>query len=329
MSSDRQERIIPSEIPTGINAKDQSPFPAEITSSPRAGAATVQDPTTHGGTTAAPSQTTPRHGRLSRPLGIKKARNTAKQRRSKENLPSGIEQTQVDKHTRRGRVAQKKRASKVVTQIDFRAWIERNQTVANPQPELPRAKRPRPVDEESGETGHSSATSGTGLTSPEQRKRLRPNGPRKGEEHAPSNDVNEVKPLPLPPMPVTGGASSGSHSDDIQPGRNVTITFRAYDRGEWRKLDVVSVNASDPREAQKLANHYARAEGQNARFYNHALRKVSVNQCVRAAIDDGTFTILMSLGRELTVTRQLVASVARLFEGVVANTAAATDDKVS
>ncbi|OJJ81550.1 uncharacterized protein ASPGLDRAFT_624841 [Aspergillus glaucus CBS 516.65] len=102
MSSDQQGCIIPSEVLTGINAEDQSPFPAEITSSPQAGAATFQDPTTHRGTPAAPSQTTVRHGRLSRPLGTKKARNTAKQRRSKENLPSGIEQTQVNKHTRRG-----------------------------------------------------------------------------------------------------------------------------------------------------------------------------------------------------------------------------------
>lgn len=83
-------------------------------------------------------------------------------------------------------------------------------------------------------------------------------------------------------MPVISGASLGSHSDDIQPGRNVTITFRAYERGEWRKLDAVSVNASDPREAQKLADHYARAEGQNAQFYNHALeRSVSISAFVQ------------------------------------------------
>lgn len=121
-----------------------------------------------------------------------------------------------------------------------------------------------------------------------------------------------------------GWADSGSPSG-MQPGRSVTITFRAYKRGEWKKVNSISVEASDPHEAQKLADNYARAENQNARFYDCELKKVSVNQCVPAAIDDNTFTILMSLGSELVVTRQLVASVMKLFEDM-ANTAVTMDE---
>ncbi|KAF5857600.1 hypothetical protein ETB97_005529 [Aspergillus alliaceus] len=96
--------------------------------------------------------------------------------------------------------------------------------------------------------------------------------------------------------------------------REVTIRFLAYEsRGDWRTVETVTVNVSAIGDAQRIANRYARQHDLNARFYNRSLRKVSVNHYVRAAIDDGSLMIFMSLGRDLKVTRLLVASVARML----------------
>jgi hypothetical protein len=80
--------------------------------------------------------------------------------------------------------------------------------------------------------------------------------------------------------------------------------------------DVVSVDSDHPVEAQAIAERYARDPEQEVHFYDRSLRKVAVDQCVRAAIDDGSFTVLMGLGRGLAVTRNLVTSVTELFENV-------------
>ncbi|KAL2810079.1 hypothetical protein BJX63DRAFT_329670 [Aspergillus granulosus] len=66
-------------------------------------------------------------------------------------------------------------------------------------------------------------------------------------------------------------------------------------------------------EARTIADGYTRDPNRNARFYNSQLHKVAVDECIRAAIDDGSSTVLMSFGRGLVVTRQLVASVAPLL----------------
>ncbi|KAE8155499.1 hypothetical protein BDV40DRAFT_294282 [Aspergillus tamarii] len=94
--------------------------------------------------------------------------------------------------------------------------------------------------------------------------------------------------------------------------RRVTITFQAYERNQWSTTDVVSVIPNHLAEAQILADGYARDPNRNARFYDGQLRKVAVDECIRAAIDDGSFTVRMSFGRDLVVTRQLVASIAPL-----------------
>lgn len=80
--------------------------------------------------------------------------------------------------------------------------------------------------------------------------------------------------------------------------------------------DAVTVESANPAEAQATAEHYARDPEQEAHFYDCSLRKVAVDQCVRAAIDDGSFTVLMGLGRGLAVTRNLVASVTQVLENV-------------
>ncbi|KAH1519476.1 hypothetical protein CDV57_01297 [Aspergillus fumigatus] len=110
--------------------------------------------------------------------------------------------------------------------------------------------------------------------------------------------------------------TSEGFGNDLPPGRRVTITFYAYDRGSWRRTDTVSVSSDNPHEAQNIADHYAQDQSNSARFYDSALRKVAVDECVRAAITDGSFTILMCFGRDLMVTRHLDASVARLLENI-------------
>lgn len=94
--------------------------------------------------------------------------------------------------------------------------------------------------------------------------------------------------------------------------RRVTITFQVYERSQWSTTDVVSVSPDHLAEAQILADGYARDPNRDARFYDGQLRKVAVDECIRAAIDDGSFTVRMSFGRDLVVTRQLVASIAPL-----------------
>lgn len=119
--------------------------------------------------------------------------------------------------------------------------------------------------------------------------------------------------------PISTGVSGSNNqgpASGSSPGRRATITFRAYQRGEWTTRDMVSVDSDHPVEAQAIAERYARDPEQEVHFYDRSLRKVAVDQCVRAAIDDGSFTILMSLGRGLAVTRNLVASVTELFENV-------------
>jgi hypothetical protein len=98
--------------------------------------------------------------------------------------------------------------------------------------------------------------------------------------------------------------------------RQVTITFQVYEQSKWRTTNVVSVSPDHVADAQILADGYARDPNRNARFYDGQLRRVAVNKCIRAAIDDGSFTVLMSFGRDLVVTRQLVASVAPLLRAV-------------
>ncbi|KAE8130756.1 hypothetical protein BDV38DRAFT_276525 [Aspergillus pseudotamarii] len=68
--------------------------------------------------------------------------------------------------------------------------------------------------------------------------------------------------------------------------RRVTITFQVYERSQWSTTDVVSVSLDHLAEAQTLADGYARDPNRNARFYDGQLRKVAVDECIRAAIED-------------------------------------------
>lgn len=78
------------------------------------------------------------------------------------------------------------------------------------------------------------------------------------------------------------------------------ITFKAYENGSWHVTDQVQVDAND---------------SQDARFYNKKLRLVSAAQCVRAAMDDGSNVVLMSLRQDLKITRAKVAEVSEMLSG--------------
>ena len=88
-----------------------------------------------------------------------------------------------------------------------------------------------------------------------------------------------------------------------RPHRNplhgaITITFNAYQHGGGHVTDQVAVKPNDPLEAQRIAYKYARKDNEHAQFYNKTLLLVSVAQCVRAVIDDGTNTVLMNCSYE-------------------------------
>ncbi|KAF7133642.1 hypothetical protein CNMCM5793_004950 [Aspergillus hiratsukae] len=118
------------------------------------------------------------------------------------------------------------------------------------------------------------------------------------------------------PAPLAPERTDGDLPSDVSPGRRVRITFYAYEGGSWTKTDTVSVSSNNPTEAQSIADRYAREQGKNARFYDRKLRKVAADESVRAAIADGSFTIFMSFGRNLHVTRHLSASFAQLLQNI-------------
>ncbi|KAF4765573.1 hypothetical protein HAV15_003280 [Penicillium sp. str.  len=121
----------------------------------------------------------------------------------------------------------------------------------------------------------------------------------------------------------------------LRPRRNpppnaITITFKVYDNGGWHVTDQVPVNPNDPSEADRIAHKYARKDNKDARFYNKNLRLVSAAQCVRAAMDDGSNTVLMSLQQDLVVTRAKVTAVAEMMKTDAQGKAATdADDRIT
>jgi hypothetical protein len=146
-------------------------------------------------------------------------------------------------------------------------------------------------------------------------KKLREN--KDDSQEAPASGQN-VSEFTVPPLP-----------EALRPRRNpppnaITITFKIYENGGWHVTDQVPVNPNDPSEAHRIAHKYARKDNKHARFYNKNLRLVSAAQCVRAAMDDGSNTVLMSLQQDLVVTRAKVAAVAEMMKAD-AQRRAATD----
>ena len=98
--------------------------------------------------------------------------------------------------------------------------------------------------------------------------------------------------------------------------------------GKWHVVDRILVDPADLSEAERVAHKYAREENKDARFYNQALRKVSVMQCVRAALNGGTNTVLITLGIDLAVTRNKVAKVTRMLKADAEKAASVSDGSV-
>ncbi|KAJ5117538.1 hypothetical protein N7448_011170 [Penicillium atrosanguineum] len=202
---------------------------------------------------------------------------------------------------RQGRMARTVRAAKVVTQFDIAG-----QRIADTT--------------EQGESTHEEAIESPTIRSDKTTANIEPLGSsahhRKDNEKKPrvhQGDLNEgiapddIGGFIIPPLPEE------LHPLRILPPNTVTITFRAYENGRWHTTDEVQVDPTDPSEAQRIAYKYTRKDGQHTQFYNKKLRLVSAAQCVRAAMDDGSNTILMSLRQELKVTQDKVAEVAEMF----------------
>jgi hypothetical protein len=119
---------------------------------------------------------------------------------------------------------------------------------------------------------------------------------------------------PEVPAPLALESRDGELPHNVPPGQRVTLTFHAYDSGRWMRTDTVSVSLNNLTEAQIIADHYARDWSKNVRFYNEGLQKVAADECVCTAIVDGSFKILMSFGKDLVVTRFLVALVKQLLQ---------------
>lgn len=108
----------------------------------------------------------------------------------------------------------------------------------------------------------------------------------------------------------------------VQVYNAITITFRYYEKRKtledttWPQSDQIMVepdNFAASSEVQRLVEKYARKK-RYARFYNRYLRKVTSNRCVQAAIEDGSYTVFMSLGEDLEVTKEKLEEVAEVLE---------------
>ncbi|KAL5335653.1 hypothetical protein BJX70DRAFT_390567 [Aspergillus crustosus] len=173
--------------------------------------------------------------------------------------------------------AQSSRAEKVVTRVDFTSWAESmRQGEASPEP----------VHEHSrvaAQTSQGSTTRGT-------RKILKPRLVEK-----PAQIIRTVPP-------------GGKPTTD-----QVTIHFRARgEDGKWQTVHELEVDWSDPSEVERVARKDAR--NRKATFYDKDLRKLTPAQCFEAAIEDGTNTIYMQVGGELSMDEETLRSIARDLE---------------
>ncbi|BDD61484.1 hypothetical protein MAP00_006527 [Monascus purpureus] len=104
-----------------------------------------------------------------------------------------------------------------------------------------------------------------------------------------------------PPMLVT---------PDSRPNpQPVSTVFKAHIGGEWRVFDQVAVDRSDPFHVERIAKRYVRDNG--AKFYDRNLKPITPARCFQAATEDETNTLFMTLGRDLVITQEMVASASK------------------
>lgn len=106
--------------------------------------------------------------------------------------------------------------------------------------------------------------------------------------------------------------ASTTPQQQLPSDKSITIYFQCLDRGEWKQYHSMTVDPSDPSTVERMAKKSARNHG--AFFYDKQLRTLSPAQCFEAAIEDGTNTIFMSLGGELLMTENMLASVSSYLD---------------
>ena len=220
------------------------------------------------------------------------------------------------------RVPRNARTAKAVTQIELTGLVdntpaEQEQEFNPGQHEWPITSRSR--NDEVGTSRPDTNTTVAALqTGDGVKQKKTSNSVTIGHEDAPQT-LGEVM---VPPLPAH------ARPRRTPPPNAVTITFRAYEMGKWHVVDRILVDPADPSEAERVAHKYAREENKDARFYNQALRKVSVMQCVRAALNGGTNTVLITLGMDLAVTQNKVAEVTRMLKADAEKAASVSDGSV-
>jgi len=117
--------------------------------------------------------------------------------------------------------------------------------------------------------------------------------------------------LQTPAADIQDGETSNPPDLRTSDG-TITIIFKSREKGQWREVDRLIVDQSDPFHVERVARRYARDN--HTTFYDKKLRKITPAQCFRAATEDGTNTIFMKHGSELTVTRAIVASVSESLD---------------
>lgn len=145
------------------------------------------------------------------------------------------------------------------------------------------------------------------------KKRRQAIDPHDGMALVSVDDIMEIRPsLSRAPQPKQENVCS-----------NITITFRYREKRSvpgdttWRVSDQIVVGPDGfaaSSEVQRLVESYERNENKRARFYNRHLRKVTAARCVQAAIEDGSYTVFMSLGEDLQLTKEELKNIAEVLE---------------
>lgn len=68
--------------------------------------------------------------------------------------------------------------------------------------------------------------------------------------------------------PLAVGSTNRDPDGGSSPGARVTISFRAYQWGEWIVTDAASMDCDNPLEAQAIADQYARDPDREVHFHD-------------------------------------------------------------
>ena len=210
-----------------------------------------------------------------------------------------------DQVIQRGRMAQSTRAAKAITQFDLMGMDQDTvETIEGGQSNQQSPARPQIVPQ-NGAAAHPEPKGPSYNEGENSRKKPREGEGDPDEPVAAGQSIGEFT---VPPLP------EALHPRRHPPPNAATITFKAYENGGWHVTDKIQVDTNDTSEAQRIAYKYARKDNKHARFYDKKLRLVSAAQCVRAAMHDGSNTVLMSLWQDLKVTPANVAEVTKMLK---------------